>query len=187
MDAATGQPLSPVPPIARGSAIKIVVSVVAVLAAIGTLFYVSAAPGMEYYKYVDEVLAHHNDFQGKRLKVHGYVVDGSIFRKTQDKLDYKFKLQTRPPREAAVISVEYHGLVPDNFKSGAEVVAKGSLTSDNRLIVDHEGIDAKCPSKYEAGAPKLEPGRTSGSSLVAPTAAVPAAAAAAPAPATAQR
>jgi cytochrome c-type biogenesis protein CcmE len=154
MSAATGQT-----PVSRGSAIKIVVSVLAVVAAVSTLFYVSAAPGMEYYKYVDEVMAKQDQFRGKRLKVHGYVVDGSILKK-KDSLDYKFKLQTRAPRAPAVIDVEYRGLVPDNFKPGAEVVAKGSLTSDNRLMVEKEGIDAKCPSKYEAGAPKLNPGST---------------------------
>jgi cytochrome c-type biogenesis protein CcmE len=134
--------------------------VLAVVAAVSTLFYVSAAPGMEYYKYVDEVMAKQDQFRGKRLKVHGYVVDGSILKK-KDSLDYKFKLQTRAPRAPAVIDVEYRGLVPDNFKPGAEVVAKGSLTSDNRLMVEKEGIDAKCPSKYEAGAPKLNPGTAS--------------------------
>ena len=79
-----------------------------------------------------------------------------------------------------MIDVEYRGLVPDNFKPGAEVMAKGSLTSDNRLVVDKEGIDAKCPSKYEAGAPKLNPGAT------APGASAPAAEAA-PAAQSAQR
>jgi cytochrome c-type biogenesis protein CcmE len=94
-------------------------------------------------------------YRGKRLKVHGYVVEGSILKK-RDSLDYKFKLETRAPRARAVIEAEYRGLVPDNFKTGAEVVAKGTLTSDNRLMVVKDGIDAKCPSKYEAGAPKLD-------------------------------
>jgi cytochrome c-type biogenesis protein CcmE len=166
MNAATGQSSQPAP-ISRKGAMKIVVSVVAVLAAVGTLFYVSAAPGMEYYKYVDEVMAKKDDFRGKRLKVHGFVVEGSILKK-KDTLDYKFKLQTRAPRPPATIDVEYRGLVPDNFKPGAEVVAKGSLATDNHLVVAPEGIDAKCPSKYEAGAPKLDPGATNS---VAPAAA----------------
>lgn len=160
--AAEGTPPPPAPPppsASRGSAIKIVVSVLAVVGAVSTLFYVSAAPGMEYYKYVDEVMAKKDEFRGKRLKVHGYVVEGSILKK-RDALDYKFKLETRAPRTPAVIDVEYRGLVPDNFKPGAEVVAKGSLSADNRLMVDPSGIDAKCPSKYEAGAPKLNPGAT---------------------------
>ena len=39
--------------------------------------------------------------------------------------------------------------MPDTFKSGAEVVAKGSLGPDNVLAVVPAGIMAKCPSKYE--------------------------------------
>ncbi len=111
---------------------------------------------MEYYKYVDEVMSNPSTMKGKRLKVHGYVVEGSIMKK-RDSLDYKFKLQTRAPRSPALIEAEYRGLVPDNFKPGAEVVAKGTLTADNRLMVVKDGIDAKCPSKYEAGPGKLDP------------------------------
>ncbi len=151
MNAASGQ--SPAP-LSSATALKIIASVVAVLGAVGALFYFSAVPGMEYYKYVDEVMAQPGTLHGKRLKVHGYVVDGSILKK-RDSLDYKFKLQTRPPRAPALIEAEYRGLVPDNFKPGAEVVAKGTLTPDNRLIVVKDGIDAKCPSKYEAGPAKL--------------------------------
>lgn len=152
MNAADGQAPSPLGP---RTALKIVLSVVAVVGAVGSLFYFSAAPGLEHYKYVDEVMTGVDKFRGKRLKVHGYVVEGSIFKK-RDTLDYKFKLETRPPRAPAVIEAEYRGLVPDNFKTGAEVVARGTLTSDNRLMVVKDGIDAKCPSKYEGAGPKLD-------------------------------
>src|SRR5215211_8408538 len=88
--------------ISTTTALKIVASVVAVVGAVGALFYFSAKPGMEYYKYVDEVISKRDEMQGKRLKVHGYVVDGSILKK-RDSLQYKFKLQTRPPRAPAII------------------------------------------------------------------------------------
>jgi cytochrome c-type biogenesis protein CcmE len=58
--------------------------------------------------------------------------------------------------------------VPDNFKPGAEVVAKGTLTSDNRLMVVKDGIDAKCPSKYEGGPPKLQDKKPSSSTTPGP-------------------
>jgi cytochrome c-type biogenesis protein CcmE len=167
MNAASGQAPAP---LSSATALKIIASVVAVLGAVGALFYFSAVPGMEYYKYVDEVMTQPGPLHGKRLKVHGYVVDGSILKK-RDSLDYKFKLQTRPPRAPALIEAEYRGLVPDNFKPGAEVVAKGTLTADNRLMVVKDGIDAKCPSKYEAGPAKLDPPK--GASLAAPAAAQP--------------
>ena len=36
---------------------------------------------MQYYKYVDEVMAEPREWEGKKLQVHGYVVPGSIGRK----------------------------------------------------------------------------------------------------------
>ena len=161
MNAADGQANAPgagAAPLGSRTALKIVLSVVAVVGAVGSLFYFTAAPGMEHYKYVDEVVSEAARYQGKRLKVHGYVVEGSILKK-RDTLDYKFKLETRAPRGRAVIDAEYRGLVPDNFKAGAEVVAKGTLGQGNKLMVVKDGIDAKCPSKYEAGAPKLDPSK----------------------------
>jgi cytochrome c-type biogenesis protein CcmE len=163
MNAASSQAPAP---LTSATALKIVGTVVVVLGAVGALFYFSAVPGMEYYKYVDEVMANPATLQGKRLKVHGFVVEGSIMKK-RDSLDYKFKLQTKAPRNPAFIEAEYRGLVPDNFKPGAEVVAKGTLTSDNRLMVVKDGIDAKCPSKYEAGPGKLDP-KAAGPASAAP-------------------
>jgi len=50
----------------------------------------------------------------------------------------------------AAIMATYEGLVPDTFKSGAEVVVQGSLTADNQVAIIPDGIMAKCPSKYNA-------------------------------------
>jgi cytochrome c-type biogenesis protein CcmE len=152
MDAAPAQS-APVA-IARATAIKIVASVVAVVGAIGAVLYLSALPGGEYYKHVDEVMTNVDQLRGKHLQVHGYVVKDSILQK-RGSLEYKFKLETRAPRAPAIIEAEYSGLVPDTFKSDAEVVAKGTITADNRLAVVNDGISAKCPSRYEKGAMKL--------------------------------
>ncbi|HEY2899943.1 MAG TPA: cytochrome c maturation protein CcmE [Polyangia bacterium] len=141
-------------PIGRGSAWKIVASVVVVTGAVGFMLKSSMKEGAEYYKHVDEVMANTNTWRGKRLQVHGNVVDGSI-EQAKGTLQYRFKIESREPRGHAVINAFYTGLVPDTFKSSAEVVAKGTLTADDKLDVVPDGIMAKCPSKYEAGgAPK---------------------------------
>src|SRR4029453_4133498 len=98
------------------------------------------------YKHVDEVMSATNQWRGKRLQVHGHVVDGSI-EQAKGTLEYRFKIESKAPRDAAVVQAHYTGLVPDTFKSGAEVVARGKLTADNRLEVQADGIMAKCPSK----------------------------------------
>ena len=146
-------PASP-PPVSRGAAWKIVASVVAVTGAVAFLLTASLKPGMEYYKHVDEVMGNIESARGKHLQVHGHVVDGSI-EQAKGTLLYRFKIESRAPRPRAVIEATYNGLVPDTFKSGAEVVANGTLTADNKLNVEPDGIMAKCPSTYSADQPKV--------------------------------
>jgi len=141
------------PPPSRSGAIKIVATVIGIGGAIALLLTASISKGAEYYKHVDEVMSNVDGWRGKRLQVHGNVVDGSI-EQAKGTLLYRFKIESRPPRPPAVITATYTGLVPDTFKSGAEVVAKGSLTGDNQLDVVPDGIMAKCPSKYEADKAK---------------------------------
>ena len=142
--------MPPVDPVTRGAAWKIVASVVVVTGAVGFIVWRSVGDDAQAYKHVDEVMANVTSFHGKRLQVHGNVVDGSIER-IPGTLKYRFQLESREPRAHAVISASYSGLVPDTFKSGAEVVARGMLGDNERLEVIPDGITAKCPSKYEAG------------------------------------
>jgi cytochrome c-type biogenesis protein CcmE len=122
-----------------------VLSVVVVGVALTGLLWASTREGAEYYKYVDEVLTDSARYQGKRLRVHGDVVEGSL---TSDKvLHYRFKIASRSPRPAAVIEAEFQGIPPDTFKAGTEVIAAGVLSPDGRLLADK--IETKCPSKYE--------------------------------------
>jgi cytochrome c-type biogenesis protein CcmE len=126
---------------------KIVISVAVVSVALGGLLWASTREGAEYYKYVDEVLSDAARYQGKRLRVHGDVVDGSL-ESDKASLRYRFKIASRAPRPPATISAEFHGIPPDTFKAGAEVIAAGVLAPDGRLLADK--IETKCPSKYEA-------------------------------------
>ena len=46
-----------------------------------------------------------------------------------------------------VISVEYTGVIPDTFRTGAEAIVEGSLTPEG--IFQEKTSMTKCPSKYE--------------------------------------
>ena len=137
----------------KTKALKIVATAVVLLGALGGLLYASLADGTEYYKHVDEVMANPAAWHGKKLQLHGYVVDKSIMRRP-DTLDYIFQVQSN----GQVVQARYTGVVPDTFKDGAEVVLKGKLGPDG-FQVERNGVMAKCPSKYE---PKTAAPRGSG-------------------------
>ena len=126
-------------------AIKIAVTCVVLAAALGGLMYTTLAEVTEYYMHVDEVMNDPSHCQGKRLQLHGYVND---LRQRPNSLDYRFQVQNN----GKVITANYSGVVPDNFKNGAEVVLKGQLHGD-AFAVDSNGVMAKCPSKYNPANP----------------------------------
>jgi cytochrome c-type biogenesis protein CcmE len=126
-------------------AIKIGVTCVVLAAALGGLMYTTLSEGTEYYKHVDEVMSDPTAWQGKRLQIHGFVND---LRQRPNTLDYRFQVQNN----GKVITASYSGVVPDNFKNGAEVVLKGRLHGDG-FSVEPNGVMAKCPSKYNPQSP----------------------------------
>ena len=127
---------------------KIGITVGVLVLAFTGLLWVTLSEGTEYYKHVDEVMASPQDWKGKQLQMHGFVVANSILVKP-DTLEYRFKVQSN----GKVIDASYTGIVPDTFKDRpgeeAEVVLKGQLMPAG-FHVDPNGVMAKCPSKYEA-------------------------------------
>jgi cytochrome c-type biogenesis protein CcmE len=118
----------------------------AVLAlAFGGLLYTSLGESAEYYKHVDEVTASPQQWQGKKLQLHGFA--HQIGRK-RDALEYQFDVESH----GKVIRAYYTGIVPDTFKEDAEVVLKGTLSPDGTFQVSPDGVIAKCPSKYSPQA-----------------------------------
>src|SRR4029078_7575599 len=103
-------------PVTRGAAWKIVASVVVLTGGVFFLMAGSLKPEAQAYKHVDEVMANLPAMRGRKLQVHGNVVDGSIEQKPGTR-EYRFKIETRDPRPHAVITANYTGLVPDPFKS----------------------------------------------------------------------
>ena len=133
----------------RRAAWKILLTVLVCAAAVSGVLWASLGEGAEYYKYVDEARGSQDRLTGKRLRVHGHVVPGSIVHQAGT-LDYHFTLESKAPRPHATLNVAFHGIVPDLFKEGAEVVAAGVLGADGGLRSDR--IETKCPSKYETQA-----------------------------------
>lgn len=132
---------------------KIGLTATVLVAALSGLMYTTLSEGTEYYLKVDEVMDNPSEWHGKRLQLHGFVVDKSILQKPNT-LDYRFQVESN----GKVVPVRYTGVVPDTFKSGSEVVLKGHLDPQGFMVVDRDGVMAKCPSKYEANRAVRAPG-----------------------------
>ena len=124
-------------------AVKLGITALVIAAAFGGLLYASLGESAEYYKHVDEVMVSPQQWEGKKLQLHGYA--HQIGRKA-DSLDYRFNIENN----GKVIRAYYSGIVPDTFKEDAEVVVKGMLKADGTFQVQPDGVIAKCPSKYDA-------------------------------------
>ena len=128
----------------------------------GYLTFITIGENLEYYFTVDEIQSQLHESPSNlnsTFRMHGYVVPDSILRR-RSTMEYRFIVQNDPPRSESTsqtrVLVTYTGLVPDTFKSEAEVVVRGTVHSNTTGASDWtfqgESITAKCPSKYEAQA-----------------------------------
>lgn len=123
---------------------KVALTAVVLASAFGGLLWYSLQGDAAYYKHVDEVMSSPEQWKGKSLQLHGFVVKGSWGQKPNT-LEYRFDVESK----GSVVHASYTGILPDTFKDEAEVVLKGRLTNDGNFHVDPNGVMAKCPSKYE--------------------------------------
>ncbi|MDB4324835.1 cytochrome c maturation protein CcmE [bacterium] len=98
--------------------------------------------GMVYYLTVSEFMEQETR-ETDGFRVNGKVVHGTIERMTSGQ-DVMFAMSDGDE----AMRVSYHGIIPDTFVDGADVVVEGRL-QDNGTFVAHTML-AKCPSKYES-------------------------------------
>ncbi len=125
-----------------------------IIVALGFMLFDSLSQGevLEYSYEAKAVLQEPTRFEGRRIRVQGYVYPGSIYQK-RGTLQYQFFISPTPQPPGAkpassVLHAEYEGVVPDTFKDGAQVTASGRLSQDGIFVAQE--VIAKCPSKYEA-------------------------------------
>jgi cytochrome c-type biogenesis protein CcmE len=127
---------------------RIGVSLLALGGVAGALLWSSLGPVDYHFKHVDDVVANARTYRDRRmhLQVYGVVVDESILqRKGTD--EYRFQMTTER-KSPWVLNARYTGLVPDAFRSGALIVATGTLAADGWLEVVPDGIMANRPGTY---------------------------------------
>ena len=98
--------------------------------------------GMVYYLTVSEFME-----QGVE-ETDGYRVNGKVIQGTIERLSSGQDVMFAMSDGAEEMRVQYHGIIPDTFVDGADVVVEGRLQG-NGTFVAHTLL-AKCPSKYES-------------------------------------
>ena len=102
----------------------------------------SGSGGLVYYVTVPEFLSKGGE-TGANVRVNGKVLTGTIERLPTGQ-DVSFTMTG----DGAELRVAYHGIIPDTFVDGADVVVEGGLGPDG--VFRATTLLAKCPSKYEA-------------------------------------
>ena len=127
----------------------------------GGFLVLSSKSHAQHYEMVDQLLAKGLDkYEGKQLKVHGFVEAGSIHTATVNQETRRtFVLQ----KEGKKVRVFVTGPVPDTFKDASEVVASGRLVPAETMQAVADQICANatpeqkvgCPVRTDAEAPKV--------------------------------
>jgi cytochrome c-type biogenesis protein CcmE len=127
--------------------LRFAVGIGVILIAIAYFAFAGYNEGKAYYRTIDELQAMGSGANGKRLRVAGFVQDGSIVR---DGTHVTFTLEQTAEDATHTMRVHYIGTqpVPDTFKDHAEAVVEGTCGADGAFQADQ--IQAKCASKYEA-------------------------------------
>jgi cytochrome c-type biogenesis protein CcmE len=141
------------------------IALTAAVAVAGVGFFVKSTLGhTQHYKMVDELLAGDlTQWKDKELKVHGWVLAGSIKEQVVKQETHRSFVLTKDGKKIRIFNM---GPKPDTFKDQSEVVATGRLVpassrkdlaaalgvpleADIAYVVDATELQAKCPSKYE--------------------------------------
>jgi cytochrome c-type biogenesis protein CcmE len=122
-----------------------------VLGAVMTLAVTSFNETKAYYQTVPELKAMGPRAEGRRVRVAGNVVPGSIVRREAGVVTFDLDY------EGEGLSVRYTGRapLPDTLVDRAQAVAEGTLSPDGTF--EASLVQAKCASKYEAA---YETGKT---------------------------
>lgn len=126
-----------------GARAKFWVGGLVIVAALGWLGFVGFEESKAYYITVDEFSSMRGDTAGKRFKLAGDVVAGSIDRSRP-------QLQFAIASPQSSIRVRYTGrdIIPDTFRDGSKALVEGTVAPDG--VFEASRIEAKCASKYEA-------------------------------------
>jgi cytochrome c-type biogenesis protein CcmE len=127
-----------------GNRFRLAIVSLVVVAAVGYLILTGVKQTGMRYMTVTELARLDRAPQAEGFRLDGVVAPGSVvYDQRAPKLE--FKMTDGKER----IAVVYHGLKPDAFADGREVVVEGAYRHADRALYASKLV-TKCPSKYEA-------------------------------------
>jgi cytochrome c-type biogenesis protein CcmE len=146
------QPEKPATGKKKSRNLKILVTVAIAVLGLGGIAY-SSLKDVSYYNHVDVIVKDPAKWlERSTIKVHGYVVAGSLEETLKPEENKKYRTFVLE-EDGERILVRHRGSVPDTFKETAETVVTGRLVQEGEQLVllandGDQAIAAKCPSKY---------------------------------------
>lgn len=131
---------------------KIFVSLVVFFILVGSLLVYQATQGTSSLVLLpSELLSKAHASSLSRIRIGGKVVE-PISYQTEPSFVLSFRVSDPTGGELAV-PVEYHGLKPDMFQAGRDVLIDGDFQSG---VIQAAKLQTQCPSKYEPAVPGAE-------------------------------
>ncbi len=125
--------------------VKLAVAGTVIAVVVVYVAFLGLSSSWQYYVLVDECASQVDQFRGKRLRVNGHVVKGSL-QISADRREASFRLNGAKHE----FSVTCAGPLPDNLADGMDVVVEGVLQNDTHL--QGQKVITRCASKYAAKA-----------------------------------
>jgi cytochrome c-type biogenesis protein CcmE len=127
--------------LSAGKFIRFGIAILVIVAALSYLAFTGIQESKSYYVTIKELKEMGDQAHGRRLRVAGLVVPGSIHRQGTGA---DFQLD----EEGRKLNIAYRGSEPppDTFKDSAQALVEGSYGADG--VFHAKQIQAKCASKY---------------------------------------
>lgn len=121
-----------------------IVALLLFLSGFGYLLFSGFSQNSVYFLNVSEALSMETN-ELSNIRLFGKVAPENLLG-GPGQLDVEFQLADSNGGDGS-IRVAYHGVVPDTFKPGAEVIVEGGMTEKG--VFSARTLMTKCPSKYQ--------------------------------------
>jgi len=146
----------------RKTNMGLLVTLLVMAGSLVALFMVGFKEAAIYATPVDQLLAHAGDHIGRKVRVEGELVPGSL-EKRDKPCEYRFSVHAKgeaPEAKGPTLSVRYpQCVIPDTFRDvpggGVQVTIEGKL--DAPTSFEATLVMAKCTSKYDPKSHEMKP------------------------------